>query len=131
VSWRWLSEAALLAAHEQQIAEHGGEPGLRDAGLLASALARPRNKAAYGKPDAATLAAAYAFGVARNHPFVDGNKRVALLAAEAFLYDNGYALDVDDAAIYDAVMKLADGTIGEAAFAAFLRKRLVPSNAPR
>lgn len=131
MNWRWLNEAALRAAHEQQIAEHGGEPGLRDAGLLVSALARAPNKAAYGEPPAdtlsraAALAAAYAFGIARNHPFIDGNKRMALLAAEAFLIDNGYALAADDAALYDWIMKLAAGTIGEAAFAAWLRKNIV------
>jgi death on curing protein len=127
VSWRWLGEAALLAAHEQQIAEHGGAPGLRDAVLLASALARPRNKAAYGTPDAAALAAAYAFGIARNHPFIDGNKRMALLAMEAFLNDNGDALDADDAAFYRVVMNLAAGTLGEAALAAWMRKNIARS----
>ena len=128
MSWRRLSEAALLAAHEQQIAEHGGEAGLPDRGLLQSALARAQNKAAYAAPDAATLAAAYAFGIARNHPFLDGNKRMALLAAETFLIDNGHALEADDAAIHAAVMRLAEGRLGEAGFAAWLRKRLV---APR
>jgi death-on-curing protein len=82
VSWRWLGEGVLLAVHEQQIAEHGGSPGIRDRGLLESALAQPQNKPAYGAVDAAALAAAYAWGIARNHPFIDGNKRVALLAAE-------------------------------------------------
>jgi death-on-curing protein len=124
VSWRWLNAAALLAAHEQQIAEHGGAPGLRDSGLLASALARAQNKAAYGDPDVAALAAAYAFGIARNHPFVDGNKRMALLAAEAFLVENGFGLDADDAAVYGAIMKLADGKLSESVLAAWIRKNL-------
>lgn len=125
MSWCWLSEAAILAAHEQQIAEHGGEPGLRDARLLRSALARPQNKAAYGAPDAAGLAAAYAFGIARNHPFVDGNKRMALLAAETFLVDNGYVLAAEDAAVYDVIMRLAGGMLGEARLASWMRKNIV------
>src|SRR6185312_4456319 len=113
------------AAHEQQIAEHGGESGLRDAGLLRSALARPQNKAAYAVPDVALLAAAYAFGIARNHPFVDGNKRMALLAAELFLIDNGHVLAADDAAVYDVFMRLAEGTLGEAGIASWIRKNIV------
>ena len=127
MSWRWVSEAVILAAHEQQIAEHGGEAGLRDAGLLRSALVRPQNKAAYGTPDAATLAAAYAFGLARNHLFVDGNKRMALLAAEIFLVDNGYVLEADDAAVYDVIMRLAGGTLGEAGLASWMRKNISKS----
>jgi death-on-curing protein len=125
VTWRWLSEAALLAAQEQQVAEHGGSPGVRDQALLQSALARPQHKAAYENPDAADLAAAYAYGIARNHPFIDGNKRAALLATEAFLLDNGYELGADDVAIYDAVMKLASGEMNEDAFAAWLRATIV------
>ena len=125
MKWRWLSEAIILAAHEQQIAEHGGEPGLRDAGLLRSALARPQNKAAYGAPDGAALAAAYAFGIARNPPFVDGNKRMALLAAEIFLIDNGFVVTADDAAVYDVIMRLAAGTLGEVALASWMRKNIV------
>jgi len=120
-----VSEAAILAVHEQQIAEHGGGPGLRDSGLLRSALARPQNKAAYAAPDAAALAAAYAFGIARNHPFFDGNKRMALLAAELFLTDNGYEFAAEDAAVYGVVMRLAEGTLGEAGLATWMRKNIV------
>lgn len=123
--WRWLNEAALIAAHERQLVEHGGAPQLRDAGALQSALARARNKAAYGEPDAAELAAAYAFGIARNHAFVDGNKRVALLALETFLLDNGFELVADDIATYEAVMKLAGGEMGERGFGEWIRKHLV------
>lgn len=123
--WRWLNEAALVAAHERQLAEHGGALQLRDAGALQSALDRARNKAAYGAPDAAELAAAYAFGIARNHPFVDGNKRLALLALEAFLIDNGFALTASDVATYEAVMKLAGGEIDERALAQWVRKHMV------
>ena len=86
-----------------------------------------RTRAAYGDPDVATLAAAYAFGIARDHPFVDGNKRMALLAAEAFLIENGFRLIAEDASVYEAVMKLAAGKLGEAAFAAWIRKNLAPA----
>jgi death on curing protein len=125
VTWRWLSEAALLAAQEQQVAEHGGSAGVRDQALLQSALARPQHKTAYESPDVANLAAAYAYGIVRNHPFIDGNKRAALLATEAFLLDNGYELRADDVATYDAVMKLASGEMNEDAFAAWLRATIV------
>ncbi|HKT18675.1 MAG TPA: type II toxin-antitoxin system death-on-curing family toxin [Stellaceae bacterium] len=123
--WRWLNEAALIAAHERQLAEHGGAARLRDRAALQSTLARARNKDAYGEPDAAELAAAYAFGIARNHPFVDGNKRVALLALETFLLDNGFELMVDDIETYKVIMNLAGGEIGERGFAEWVRKHLV------
>jgi death on curing protein len=120
VTWRWLSEAALLAAQEEQLAEHGGRVGVRDIGLLRSA--RPQNKAAYeADTDAAAWAAAYAFGICRNHPFVDGNKRAALLAAEAFLLDNGTELTASDADTLSAVMRLANGDMTEEEFADWLR----------
>ncbi|MGH7032665.1 MAG: type II toxin-antitoxin system death-on-curing family toxin [Stellaceae bacterium] len=125
LGWRWLNEAAVIAAHERQLAEHGGAPQLRDSGALQSALARARNKAASGEPEAAELAAAYAFGIARNHPFVDGNKRVALLALETFLLDNGFELAAEDVATYEAIINLAGGEIGERGFAEWVRKRLV------
>jgi death-on-curing protein len=111
--------------HEQQIAEHGGGSGLRDSGLLRSALARPQNKAAHAAPEAAALAAAYAFAIARNPPFVDGNKRMALLAAELFLTDNGYEFAAEDAAVYGVVMRLAEGTLGEAGLASWMRENIV------
>jgi death-on-curing protein len=123
--WRWLNEAALIAAQERQIVDHGGAPRLRDAAALQSALARARNKAASGEPDAAELAAAYAFGIARNHPFVDGNDGLALLAVEAFLNDNGFELAADDVASYEAVMRLAGGETGERGFGEWIRKHLV------
>jgi death-on-curing protein len=122
--WRWLNEATLVAAQERQLAEHGGAPQLRDRAALLAALARARNKAAYGEPDAAELAAAYAFGIARNHPFVDGNKRVALLALETFLLDNGFELVADDIATYVAIVKLAGGEVGERGFADWVRTHL-------
>jgi len=122
--WRWLSEAALIAAQERQLAEHGGAPQLRDRPALQSALARARNKAASGEPDAAELGAAYAFGIARSHPFIDANKRVALLALEAFLLDNGFELMAEDVSTYEAIVTLAGGALGERGFADWVRKHL-------
>lgn len=121
---RWLRLEVVLAVHEQQIAEHGGAPGLRDRGLLESALARPQQKAAYGEPDLADLAAAYAFGIARNHPFVDGNKRVAFVALELFLRINGLELVADDAACLAVMLDLAAGELEEEALAEWIRARL-------
>jgi death-on-curing protein len=126
--WRWLSEPVILAAHDEQLAEHGGATGVRDLGLLKSALARPINRAAYADVDAADLAAAYAFGIARNHPFVDGNKRTALLAAEAFLLDNGFDLVADDAETLKAMLDLAAGETSEEAFAAWVRTNMVSNS---
>jgi len=120
----WIDEAVVLAIHDEQIAEHGGGAGLRDRGLLESALARPRNLAAYGEPDAAALAAAYAFGIARNHPFVDGNKRTAFVVMETFLELSGSALSADDADCVTTMLALAAGDLGEDALAAWIRDRL-------
>jgi len=94
--WIWIEQAVILAIHEEQPAEHGGATGICDAGLLALALGWPRNLAEYAKQDAADLAASHAFGIARNPPFIDGNKRTAFVAAELFLALNGQALDADD-----------------------------------
>ena len=125
MKWRWLSEQVVLASHEEQLTEHGGRAGVRDIDLLRSALARPQNKDAYGnKADAAMLAAAYAFGLCRNHPFIDGNKRAALLAAETFLLDNGFELVADDVAVLTAMLNLANGGSTEEAFAAWLRENI-------
>jgi len=121
---RWLRLEVVLAVHEQQIAEHGGAPGLRDRGMLESALARPQQKAAYGEPDLADLAAAYAFGIARNHPFVDGNKRVAFVALELFLRINGFELVADDRACLAVMLDLAAGELEEEALAEWIRARL-------
>ena len=110
----------------QQLAEHGGASGVRDAGLLESALARPRNLALYGDPDAAELAAAYAFGLVRNHPFVDGNKRSAFVATELFLLLNGLRLTAADEPCVLMVLQLAAADITEAEFAAWLRQNLGP-----
>jgi len=123
--WRWVSEAAALAAHHEQLAEHGGADGIRDRGLFESAMARARNLAAYAEPDAAALAAAYAFGIARNHPFIDGNKRTAMVVSEAFLGLNGVALDVTDSEIVITFLALAAGDLTEDALAEWFRARIV------
>ena len=123
--FRFLDRAIILAIHEEQLAQHGGGVGLRDEGLLESALARPVNMAAYNPDaDAATLAAAYAFGIAKNHPFIDGNKRTAFVAMELFLMDNGSALTASDEEALMAMLRLTSSEMGEAAFAEWLRKNL-------
>lgn len=122
--WRWLPLRAVLAIHDEQIAEHGGGSGVRDRGLLESALARPQNVATYGAPDSADLAAAYSFGIARNHPFVDGNKRTAFMAAYAFLGHNGFELDVAEAEAAIVISDLAAGKLTEAELAAWYRRHL-------
>ena len=113
-----------LAAHAEQLAEHGGGDGIRDAGMLDSAMARPQNLAQYGDSDAAALAAAYAFGIARNHPFADGNKRTAAVVSETFLMLNGYALGATDAELVVAFVALAAGELGEDELADWFRQHL-------
>lgn len=122
----WIERAFALAIHERQIAEHGGGSGVRDESLLESALARPQQLHAYGDPppDLAQLATSLAFGLARNHPFVDGNKRTAAVACETFLLLNGALLDADDLSLYPMYLGLADGSIGEDEFAAWLLPHL-------
>ncbi len=122
MSWRWISKQALLLLHAESLAEHGGSAGMRDEGLLDSALARPLNLAAYGEPDIAALAASYGVGVAKNHPFVDGNKRAAFLATGLFLYRNGYRLTASQADATLTMLGVAAGEIDEDAFAAWLRQ---------
>ncbi len=124
--WRWLSREVLMAVHEEQLAEHGGAAGLRDVGLLDSALARPRQLAAYGAPDMAELAAAYAFGLVRNHPFIDGNKRSGFVAAQLFLRLNGYRIEALHVDCVLTTLALAAGDIDEPTFAAWLRQHLQP-----
>ena len=111
--WRWVDRAVLEAVHDRQLAEHGGGEGLRDEGGLESAIARAVNRALYENPTAAELAAAYAFGIARNHPFVDGNKRTAWVAARLFLALNGISLNFDKADATLMVQRLAAGELGE------------------
>ncbi len=123
--WTWVVESVALAIHETQLAEHGGIPGIRDEGLFLSAMARPQNLAAYGdRPDAAHLAAAYAFGLARNHPFLDGNKRTAFVVMELFLNLNGWTLEADNAACISVMLALAAGKLSEEMLAKWLRDHI-------
>jgi death on curing protein len=118
---RWLTLAVVMAIHEAQIAEHGGSLGIRDAGLLESALARPRNQHVSDKAaNLTTLAAAYAFGIAKNHPFVDGNKRTAWVVCATFLEINGSEVTADQSDVVGTVLGLAAGDVDEAAFTAWL-----------
>ena len=114
----------MRAVHEEQLAEHGGGSGVRDAGLFESAMQRPLQLAEYGQPDVAALAAAYGFGLARNHPFVDGNKRVAFVAVELFLALNGWDLVADDAQCVITLVALAAGHLSEQDFAHWVRQHL-------
>ena len=122
----WLLEETIIAIHQRQISEHGGSEGLRDEGLLVSALARPQNVLAYAQPppDLAVLAAAYAYGIARNHPFVDGNKRTALVEARTFLLLNGVNLEANQDEKYLTFLQLAQGTLTEDQLADWIRKRI-------
>ncbi len=120
--WVWLDADVLRAVHEEQLAEHGGASGTRDDGLFESALARPENLAAYGKPDVTDLAAAYGFGIARNHPFIDGNKRTAFVAVELFLDLNGFELMAGDSDCVLTMLAVAAGQMDEATFARWLRQ---------
>lgn len=122
--WRWIATQVLYAVHEEQLAEHGGLAGLRDANALESAVARPEQLAHYGAPDAADLAAAYGFGIARNHPFSDGNKRTAFVAVELFLALNGFELIATDADCVITMLGLAAGDMEEAAFADWVRTHI-------
>jgi death-on-curing protein len=124
--WVWLDPKVLLAVHEEQLAEHGGAVGTRDLGLFESALARPRNLALYGQPDIADLTAAYGCAIARNHPFIDGNKRTAFVAVELFLLLNEQELVADDVDCVLTVLAVAAGTLEEAVFAAWLRAHSRP-----
>lgn len=119
-----LDDAVALAVHDRQLTEHGGGSGVRDAGMLASALARPINRWAYGEDDLAALAAAYAFGIARNHPFVDGNKRTAWVLGRLFLDLNGGALAFEPSDAIAAMLALAAGELSEAEMADWFRQRL-------
>jgi len=121
MSWRWLLQGVVGAVHDELIAEHGGRGGIRDANLLASALARPQNSAAYGEPSVFDLAAAYAFGIIQNHPFVDGNKRTGFLAAYVFLELNGWELRATEADAVAAVWALAAGEMDESGFSAWIK----------
>jgi death-on-curing protein len=125
-TWVWLDPALIHAVHEEQLAEHGGGTGLRDANLLGSALGRPEQLACYGTPDIADLAAAYGYGISRNHPFVDGNKRTAFVATELFLALNGCDLIATDVECVVTMLDVAAGEIEEAAFAQWIRSHIQP-----
>lgn len=123
--WVWIQDNVVRAIHHAQLAEHGGAAGFVNEGLLSSALAHPRNLLAYSKsPDVATLAAGYAFAIARNHPFADGNKRTAFVVMELFLELNRYTLQADDAACITAMESVAAGKKTQEQLAAWLRERL-------
>jgi death on curing protein len=124
MSWRWIDRRALELLHDESIAEHGGASGLRDEGLLESALARPLNLAGYGEPDVAELAASYGVGLAKNHPFVDGNKRAAFLSVGLFLTLNGKRLVTTQAEATMTMLNVAAGTLDEAGFAQWLRQNM-------
>ena len=119
--WVWIDSSVIPAVHDEQIAEHGGSSGLRDSTLLESALARPLNLAAYGEPDHADLAACYGVGIAKNHPFLDGNKRTAFVAVELFLMLNGWQLNASDTEAVLTMLSVAAGKTDEATFAEWIR----------
>jgi death on curing protein len=123
----WVIHTVVLAIHDEQIAEHGGTPGVRDMGLLESALNRPVNLEAYGDPtpDISDLAAAYAFGIAKNHAFFDGNKRVSLVVTRLFLHLNGHDIDAPEVERLHLWRALGEGSLQEAAFAEWIRNHLV------
>jgi len=122
--WIWVLPEVARALHAEQLAEHGGPEGIRDDGLLQSAIARPQTLAGYEDVDAAALAAAYAFGIARNHPFVDGNKRTAAVVSETFLMLNGCTLAASDAELVVAMQALAAGELEQPELADWFRHRL-------
>ena len=122
--WRWVGLNVVLALHDRQIAEHGGADGIRDLGAIESAIARPVNLAAYGDPDAAALAAAYMYGLAKNHGFVDGNKRVAWVVGRLFLLDNGYGLAFEPLEAIRVMESVAAGRADEAELVEWLQVHL-------
>ena len=125
MTWRWVRADVVFAVHDRQLAEHGGLDGVRDRGAVESALARPQNLAAYGAPDVADLAAAYAYGLARNHGFSDGNKRTAWVVARLFIADNDYTLKFDPLDAIRTMEGVAAGAIDEAQLAQWFRDRLI------
>lgn len=123
--WIWLDASILRAVHDEQLVEHGGIAGIRDTGMFESALSKPQNLASYGEPDFAELAASYGFGLAKNHPFLDGNKRTAFVAIELFLRLNGYVLKADDASCVLTILAVAAGDIDEPGFVVWIRQNSV------
>ena len=122
--WVWIDARAIVAIHDEQLAEHGGGAGMRDQKLLESALARPINLAAYEKPDAAALAASYAIALAKNHPFADGNKRTAFVALELFLALNGFNLTASDVDCVMTMLAVASSEIDESTLAEWIRRNM-------
>lgn len=129
MTWRFLSRRALELLHDESLAEHGGRAGLREEGLLESALARPHQLLAYAQPDVAALAASYGFGLVRHHAFVDGNKRVAFLATGLFLALNGQRLVTSQAEATMTMLALAASDLSEDEFADWLRAHMQPRQA--
>jgi death-on-curing protein len=127
MDWVWVDHAVAIAAHEEQLAEHGGATGVRDADMLESAMARPLNLVAYGEPDAAELAASYAYGIARNHPFADGNKRTAAVVSETFLALNGLRLNCDDVELVTTFLALAAGDLTVEMLSTWFRAHIAPA----
>lgn len=125
MNWRWIDRRALLLLHGQSVAEHGGGDRVRDEGLLESALARPQNQLAYGQSDLADLAASYCVGLAKNHPFVDGNKRVAFLSIGLFLGLNGYRLQATQVEATLAILAVAGSDMNEGELADWIRAHAV------
>ena len=126
MNFRWISQRALMLLHDESLAIHGGLSGVRDEGLLLSALARPVNLLAYGTPDVADCAASYAYGLAKNHPFADGNKRAAFLALGMFLRLNGYRLAATQSDATQTIFALAAGDLTESELAAWIRAHATP-----
>lgn len=127
---KWLLKDTVYAIHRRQIAEHGGGDGIRDEGLLLSALARPQNLYAYSEepPDIAALAATLAYGIAKNHPFIDGNKRTALVVSRTFLLVNGHNIDASQEEKYLTFLKLAEGNLTEDELTEWFREKLVKAS---
>jgi len=121
MTWRWIARTSVEVFHNEQIERFGGARGVRDPGMLESAVGRPVNKAAYGDPDVFDLAAAYLYGLARNHPFVDGNKRTAIVVAAVFLMKHGYRITADNGMVYEFVMEVAAGAVSEESAARWFR----------
>jgi death-on-curing protein len=127
MEYKWVLKSVAFAIHQRQLAEHGGDNGLRDEGLLESALARPQNLLAYGdpEPDAAALAASYAYGISKNHPFIDGNKRVGYVVARTFLIMNGYDIKTTNEDKVLTMLAVAGSRMGEEELAEWFRQKLV------
>jgi death on curing protein len=124
----WVNPAAVTRFHHDSLMDFGGSPGVRDPGAIESALTRPRNILAYGEPDLCDLAGAYTGGLCQNHGFVDGNKRTAFLTGFVFLYENGYTILAEQAEVIAAMLSLADHTLDETGYAAWLREHTAPNH---